>query len=111
MTARFFQLGGRWYLQDLHARLPEKVAGQGQVESFRFKHNHHREPYVAVQVDDFGITHIAFDTKAKLPIWIGPNKVHKQAACFQDRSSQPGFEKVVVVSDVSEALIFIYDRY
>jgi hypothetical protein len=110
MTAQFFEIGGRWYLQDLYARSPEKVASQGQVKSFLFKHDRHRKPYIAVQVDDFGITHIAFDTKGKLPIWIGPNKVHRQAAYFQDRSSQPSFKSVVVISDVSRALRCVNNR-
>ncbi|KAL5372901.1 hypothetical protein DPSP01_013130 [Paraphaeosphaeria sporulosa] len=99
MTAQFFELGGTWYLQDLYAGLPKEIACHGPVKSFLFKHDHSRKPYVAIQVDDFGITHIAFDTKAQLPKWISPNKVYKQAACFQDRGNQASFENVVAISD------------
>jgi hypothetical protein len=66
MVIQFVELGGRWYLKHLFAETEEETNGQeqaGQVMRFAFGHCHDREPYVAVQVNDMGITHIAFDSE------------------------------------------------
>jgi hypothetical protein len=88
MTAQFIELCGRWYLQDLYAKAKEEDYGQEQAVCIRqlaFRHNHNRKPYLAVQVDGVGITHIAFYSEADWPRWISPNMNKRQAALFQDR--------------------------
>lgn len=110
MTAQFLELGGKWYLQDLYAKATKEIGGQGQVRRIKrvtFEHNHDRSPYVAVQVDNVGITHIGFDLESKFPRWISPNKVNRRAAFFQDRSSAQRFETLIVISDERESYVFI----
>lgn len=103
MTARFVEIGGIWYLQDLYARASQDQGGPGpgrRVKELEFSHSHDREPYIAVQPDGFGITHIAFHLDGTEPRWISPNKVNRKAAFFQDRSGAKRFEEVKVISDV-----------
>jgi hypothetical protein len=103
MIIQYVELGGRWYLKHLFAETREETNGQeqaGQVKRFVFRHSHDREPYVAVQVDDMGITHIAFDCEGSQPKWISPNKVDRHAAFFHDRSSTKRYDAVAVVFDV-----------
>ena len=52
-----------------------------------YVHNHNRAPYIAVQVNEFGITHISFNSEAGRVKWISPNKADKQTDFFQDRGS------------------------
>ncbi|KAF2864701.1 hypothetical protein BDV95DRAFT_624400 [Massariosphaeria phaeospora] len=102
MIIQYVELGGRWYLKDLYAEKREETNSQEQavrVERFVFRHSHDREPYVAVQVDDIGITHIAFDREGGQPKWISPNKINRHAAFFHDRSSAKRYDSVVVVHD------------
>jgi hypothetical protein len=102
MSAQFVLIGGQWYLQDLN-QTAKGSEERGHVKHLVFKHNKDRAPYIAVQVDDFGITHIAFNLEAGQPNWISPNNAKKQPAFFQDRSSNKEFQSVTVISDVRKA--------
>jgi hypothetical protein len=109
MTLQYLRLGDTWYLQELYATATQVKGDQKQVEQVKqlsFRHNHNRQPYIAVQVNDIGITHIAFESKGKWPEWISPNMVHRQLAFFQDRSSAKSFEVVTVMSDVRNPHFF-----
>jgi hypothetical protein len=63
MTPQYVKLGNTWYLQDLYATTTQVKGGQEQlkqVKQLAFRHNHNCQPYIAVQVNSIGITHIAF---------------------------------------------------
>jgi hypothetical protein len=104
MILQFVWLGNRGYLQDLYSKAWQEKRSHGQVgetEQFTLSHNHHRKPYIAVQVDDIGITHIAFDlVEPRRPRWISPNAADSKAAFFQDSGSAERSDSVVVASDV-----------
>lgn len=104
MRAQFVEISDQWYLQDLYPneRQEKAVHGQGQagrVEQLVFRHNHDREPYITVQANEFGITHIAFHSEEGTVKWISPN-ADRKAAFFQDGSSAKRYDSVYVVSDV-----------
>jgi hypothetical protein len=98
MVAQFVEIGGQWYLQSLLPNTKQGGTGQNQIV---FRHNSNREPYVSVQVNEFGITHIAFSINAGKPLWISPNVAKKHIKCFQDRGNVKGYHTIFVVSDVS----------
>jgi hypothetical protein len=98
MVAHFVKIGGQWYLQRLLPNTKQGGAGQNQIV---FQHKSNREPYISVQVNEFGITHIAFAINAGKPLWISPNVANKQIKCFQDRGNVKGYHTIFVVSDVS----------
>lgn len=101
MVIEYVELGGRGYLKNFYAQ--RETNGQERTRKFMhyaITHNPDRKPYIAVQVDDIGITHIAFDHEWGEPKWISPNKINRQAAFFQDRGSAGGYDSVVVISDV-----------
>jgi hypothetical protein len=105
MSAQFLSVGGRSNLQDMGAAATQtcSIKQAGRTTQLQFHHVQDRAPYIAVQVDDFGMTHIALDSVAGQPQWISPNTVNKQPVCFQDRSSEKSFDSVTVISDVSGA--------
>lgn len=104
MSAQFVSIGGRWYLQHMAPAATQTGSDQilaGQTRQLLFEHTVNRTPYVAVQVDSFGITHVALDSQAGQPQWISPNKVDKQPTFFQDSSTDKRFDSVAVILDVS----------
>ena len=107
MVVEYVMLGGRGYLKDIHAR--RETNGQERarkVMQYTVRHSPDREPYIAVQVDDIGITHIAFDHEGGEPKWISPNKINRQAAFFQDRTSTKCYDSVFVIFDVRLTHLF-----
>jgi hypothetical protein len=109
MTLQYVKLGDTWYLQDLYATATQVEGGQEQVKQVKqlaFRHNHDRQPYIAIQVNSIGITHIAFKSEGKWPKWISPNIVNRQQEFFQDRSSAKSFTVVAVISDVRDSHLF-----
>lgn len=105
MVADFVFIGGRWYLQDISAATHAHGA-QEQAEhttQIRFQHTKDCTPYVALQIDEFGITHLALKSVASQPQWISPNAIDAQPVVFQDSSTERSFETVTVTSDVSAA--------
>jgi len=103
MEAQFVQVAGQWYLQDLYSAARQKSIDHGRVERIAFQHNHTRKPYIAVRVNEFGITHIAFDLEAGRPKWIGIDRIHGQVEFFQDQSNAERYDSVIVSFDVSDA--------
>ncbi|KAF1352630.1 hypothetical protein EJ07DRAFT_183379 [Lizonia empirigonia] len=102
MSVQFVSIGGRWYLQHMAPAATQTGSDQrlaGRTRQLLFKHTMNRTPYVAVQVDDFGITHIALDSEAGQPQWISPNKVDKQPTFFQDSSTDKRFDSIAVILD------------
>jgi hypothetical protein len=109
MTVQFVKLGGRWYLQDLivgakkEMDSQEKMSGLGEVKRIEYQPVTNQQisaPYVAVQVEDIGITHIALESVRNRPVWISPNKINKKAAFFQDRGSGNSDRNLKVTWDV-----------
>ncbi|KAF1358618.1 hypothetical protein EJ07DRAFT_156463 [Lizonia empirigonia] len=96
MIAQFIEIAGHWYLQGLGPHAGPEQAGKRSV---MFNHNRDRRPYIAIQVNEFGITHIAFERKRGKPIWISPNTFNKLVECFQDSGNDESYDTLFVVSD------------
>jgi hypothetical protein len=105
MIIQYMKFDDGWLLEDLYAGGDGETSSKEQAGRvhFVYKHSHDRSPYIAVQVNDAGITHIAFVCEGGQPKWISPNKIHEKAAFFQDRSNIHRYDSVVVISDVREA--------
>ncbi|KAF2023515.1 hypothetical protein EK21DRAFT_94849 [Setomelanomma holmii] len=102
MVAEFVKLGSHWCLRDLVSAAEQDIdveTQSGKVERIRFTHSHDRRPWIAVQVCEYAITHIAFESEADEPKWLSPNAVDSKAAFFQDSGSAERFDSVVVISD------------
>lgn len=109
MVIEYVELGGRGYLKDVHGQRETNVQERAEnVMQYAIRHRPDREPYIAVQVDDIGITHIPFDHDGGEPKWISPNKINRQAAFFQDRSNAKLYNSVVVISDVCLTSVCIF---
>jgi hypothetical protein len=110
MELHFKEFGGQWYLQHLcpsHANFTQEVATKGKI---LFDHNPNREPYIAVQANQFGITHIAFEMKEGRPQWISPNKA-RRLKFFQDTNSAKLYNLIVVISNVRKNACYNSVRY
>jgi hypothetical protein len=110
MVAEFVKLGRHWCLRDLVSASRQDIGGQtqfGRVQRLNFKHCRDRSPWIAVQVSEYAITHIAFEMGADGPRWISPNAVDSKAAFFEDKGSGERFEYVFVISDVRGSHEFI----
>lgn len=97
MMAQFVKLGGCWYLEGLHPSTKQREAGR---EHIIFQHDSNQKPYIGIQVNEFGITHIALGTSGGEPQWISPNAPSKHVECFQDLVNAEAYHDVFVVSDV-----------
>jgi hypothetical protein len=100
MVARFLEVSELWYLQDLY---PDEKQEEAQTERFKqlpFTHDHNRIPYIAIQVNEFGITHVGFQLEAGKVKWISPNKDNGRADFFQDTGGAEQYDSVSVLSDV-----------
>jgi hypothetical protein len=114
MSVQFLKIGGCWYLQDICPDDDQRKIGQMQnrrIQRMPFIHDHNRAPYIAVQVNEFGITHIGFDSEAGRVKWISPNKADKQADFFHDRGSQDCYDLVSVTYDVRSNHCFLRTIY
>lgn len=105
MVLQYMKFDDGWLLEDIYAggdgeRSSNEQAGRVH---FVYNHSHNRSPYIAVQVNDAGITHIAFVHERGQPKWISPNKIDEKAAFFQDRSNEQRYDSVFVISDVRGA--------
>ncbi|KAF2022865.1 hypothetical protein EK21DRAFT_119318 [Setomelanomma holmii] len=102
MVAEFVKLGSPWCLRDLVSAAEQAIdveTQSGKVERIKFTHSHDRRPWIAVQVCEYAVTHIAFESEADEPKWLSPNAVDSKAAFFQDSGSAEHFDSVVVISD------------
>jgi hypothetical protein len=109
MVLDWVKLGRHWILRDLFPARQD-ISGQtqsAQVQQSKFTHCHDRRPWIAIQVSEYGITHIAFEMEAGRPRWTSPNAVDSKAAFFQDSGSVERFDFVVVISDVRELHKFV----
>lgn len=52
----------RWYLRSLHTSTEQNLEtmDQDHIKQIPFQHGRNHNHYIAVQVNEFGITHIAF---------------------------------------------------
>jgi hypothetical protein len=57
-------------------------------------------------VNEFGITHIAFDLKAGEPQWVSPNATISHPKFFQDMNGASQYNSVLVLSNVRRRLNF-----
>jgi hypothetical protein len=98
----FFELGGQQYLRDL---LPGPISKDGIGErevAFLFDHNCDQKPYIAVHVDEFGITNIAFTLKAGVPNWVRSHDKQQTSEFFQDTGDEYSYNSVFVISNASK---------
>jgi hypothetical protein len=100
MIAQFLEISGQWYLQDLYPNGKQEEAQLERTKQLSFTHDYNRVPYIAVQVNEFGITHISFRMEAGRVEWISPNEIDEKADFFQDTSSAKRYDSVSVSSDV-----------
>jgi hypothetical protein len=103
VTLTFIKAAGKYYLQSIattgHVQesIPWKL-----VERIVISHNRNCTPYIAVQVNDFGITHIAFESEGGRPKWVSPNPSRRPSAFFfQDQSQAAHFDSIFIISDAS----------
>jgi hypothetical protein len=101
MLARFFELGDQYYLRDLlpgHAG--DYKIDKGEV-AIRFEHDCNQKSYIAVHVDAFGITNIAFTSKAGIPHWLRPDAKSQKSEFFQDEGDGKCHNSLCATSDAS----------